>query len=148
MSMRHRSGIAALMVAAGLGLAGCGGAARGANPAPPEVATVEAVDGGGPAVVTLTEVAERRLVIRTAPARPAAAGGVVVPYSAVVYEPDGSSWVYVQPEAHRYQRTAIAIAGISGDQVTLTSGPRPGAQVVTQGVAELVGVETGIDGEE
>jgi multidrug efflux pump subunit AcrA (membrane-fusion protein) len=148
MSTRSRSGIAALMVAAGLGLASCGGAAQGANPAPPEVATVHAVDGGGPAEITLTEIAERRLVIRTAPARPATGGGVVVPYSAVVYEPDGSSWVYVQLEAHRYQRAAITIAGISRNEVTLTSGPRPGAQVVTQGAAELVGVETGIDGEE
>jgi multidrug efflux pump subunit AcrA (membrane-fusion protein) len=148
MSTSHRSGIAALMVAAGLALAGCGGAAQGANPAPPEVATVDAVAGGGPALVTLTEVAERRLVIRTAPVRPEAGGDVVVPYSAVVYEPDGSSWVYERVDPHTYQRTAITIATISRGQVTLTSGPRPGAQVVTQGAAELVGVETGIDGEE
>ena len=33
-------------------------------------------------------------------------------------------------------------------RVALTSGPPVGAEVVTVGAAELVGVETGIDGEE
>jgi hypothetical protein len=147
MSRGRRLGIAALVAAAGLGLAGCGGAAQGADIAPPEMASVDSTSDGGPGVITLTEPAERRLVIRTA-AVTAAPGGIVVPYSAVVYEPDGSSWVYVQQEAHTYQRAAITIASISRDRVTATVGPRPGTLVVSQGAAELVGVETGIDGEE
>ena len=103
--------------------------------------------GGGPKVVTLGQAAATRRDIRTAPVA-AGPGGLVVPYSAVVYEPDGTSWVYVQTKELTYQRAPITISSISGDQVTVTSGPQPGTQVVSQGAAELVGVETGIDGEE
>jgi hypothetical protein len=65
-----------------------------------------------------------------------------------VYQPDGTSWAYVQTAPRTYQRQPITIGSISGDQVTLGAGPAPGALVVSQGGAELVGVETGIDGEE
>jgi hypothetical protein len=54
----------------------------------------------------------------------------------------------VQTEPRTYQREQIAIGAVTGDRATLTSGPAAGALVVTQGAAELVGVETGIDGEE
>ena len=47
-----------------------------------------------------------------------------------------------------YQRAPIAVSTIVGDQVTLSSGPPVGTPVVSQAAAELVGVETGIDGEE
>jgi hypothetical protein len=54
----------------------------------------------------------------------------------------------VQVAPRTYQREAIGIQAVTGDQVQLTSGPAAGTPVVTQGAAELVGVETGIDGEE
>ena len=147
MSRRRSSGIAALLVAAGVGLAGCGGSAQGAGDEPAEVASVATPQDGGPAVVTLVEAAAERLDVRTTPVA-AGPAGLVVPYAAVVYQPDGSSWVYVQTEELTYQRAPITITGISGDQVTVSSGPQAGTLVVSQGAAELVGVETGIDGEE
>jgi uncharacterized iron-regulated membrane protein len=148
--MKHvRScGIAALLMSMGLAVAGCGGTARGAaDEVRAETATVTTPDGGGPALVTLVEAAAKRLDIRTA-AVAAAAGSLTVPYSAVVYQPDGSTWVYAQTEPLTYQRAAITVAAVHGDQVTVTAGPPVGTEVVTQGAAELVGVETGIDGEE
>jgi hypothetical protein len=54
----------------------------------------------------------------------------------------------VQTRPGSYQRQPLKILTITGDEATLSSGPRPGTLVVTQGGAELVGVETGIDGEE
>ena len=147
MSRGRSWGIAALLVAAGLTLAGCGGSAQGADTVPADVASVRVPADGAPGVITLAAVAERRLDLRTA-AVAAGPGGLVVPYGAVVYQPDGSSWVFVQTEPLTYQRAAITIGGIAGDQVTLVSGPQPGTLVVVQGGAELVGVETGIDGEE
>jgi hypothetical protein len=144
MSSGRAHGVVALLVAAGLALAGCGGSAQGAATTPPEVASVSQAADGGPGVITLAASAEKRLVIQTVPVT---AGGIV-PYSAVVYEPDGSSWVYVQTAPRTYQRVAVTISAIAGDQVTITSGPKPGTPVVSQGAAELVGVETGIDGEE
>ena len=146
MSSRRTCGAAALLVAAGLALAGCGGSA-GAETTPAEVASVDSPSDGGPGIVTLAESAAKRLVLQTS-AVAGTPGALVVPYSSVVYEPDGSSWVYVQTKPLTYQRAPITISGISGEQVTLTAGPDPGTEVVSQGAPELVGVETGIDGEE
>jgi hypothetical protein len=147
MSTRRRYGIAALSAATGLALAGCGVEAQGADAAVAEVASVAVPADGGPGIVTLSEAAEERLGVATA-AVTAAPSGLVVPYAAVVYEADGSSWVFVRTEPSTYRRAAIAISGITGDQVALASGPPAGTEVVTVGAAELVGVEIGIDGEE
>jgi predicted small secreted protein len=146
MTIRRSQGIAALLVAAGLGLTGCE-AAQGASQAVEEPATLHDGQDGAPGVVTLSEGAQKRLSIQTAPVT-AAGPALVMPYSALVYEPDGSSWAYVQTEPLTYQREKVAISNIVGDQAQLTSGPKAGSLVVTQGAAELVGVETGIDGEE
>jgi hypothetical protein len=147
MSSRRSSGLTALLIAAGLGVAGCGGSAQGAADEPVEVASVDTPQDGGPGVVTLVSAAADRLDIRTTPVT-AGPGGLVVPYAAVVYEPDGSSWVYAQVKDLTYQRAPITIAAISDGRATLSAGPKPGTPVVSQGGAELVGVETGIDGEE
>jgi hypothetical protein len=148
MTDRRSPGIAALLVAAGMTLGGCTTAAQGAAPVPAEEpAAVHEGQDGGPGVVTLGEAAEQRLAIRTTPVA-AADGALVVPYAAVVYEPDGSSWAYVQTAPLNYQRQPITITDIAGDHVTLSSGPPVGTAVVTQGAAELVGVETGINGEQ
>jgi hypothetical protein len=43
-------------------------------------------------------------------------------------------------------RSAIDVASIEGDRALLTSGPPVGTTVVTVGVAELYGAETGVGG--
>ena len=147
MSTGRSRGLAALLLAGGLGLGGCAGSALGADTAPAEVASVHAPADGGPATVTLAEAAERRLGIELSDVA-TSPGGLVIPYGAVVYEPEGSSWVYVQVRPRTYRRAEVTIAGIAAGQVTLSSGPPAGTKVVSLGAAELVGVETGIDGEE
>jgi hypothetical protein len=146
MSIGRSHGVVALL-AAGLALAGCGGSAQGADASAPEVASVSEAADGGPGVITLAETAEKRLDLQTV-AVAASPAGNMVPYSAVLYEPDGSSWVFVQTAPHTFQRSSISISNIAGDQVAVSSGPPVGTPVVSQGAAELVGVETGIDGEE
>jgi hypothetical protein len=147
MSRGRSCGIAALVLASGLTLAGCGGAAEGADVTVPPVAKVVSQGKDVPGLISLADAAARRLDIRTTPVA-AGPAGLVVPYGAIVYEPDGSSWVFVQTDRLTYQRAPVTIGGIAGDQATLVSGPEAGTQVVTLGAAELVGVETGIDGEE
>jgi hypothetical protein len=146
MSTGRSRGIVGLLVAAGLALAGCA-PAQGGVTAPAKVATVSTPPGGDPAVITLAGAAVQRLGVTTAPVT-AATGGTTVPYGALVYEADGSAWVFVQTAALSYQRAPVHVAGVTGDRVTLTSGPPVGTDVVTVGAAELVGVEIGIDGEE
>jgi hypothetical protein len=134
------------LLAAGAALTGCG-PAQGGEPELAEVATVDEVEDGGPGVITLSEAAEQRLRIATTPiaAEPA---GLAVPYAALVYATDGSTWVFVRTDPQIYQRTPVTVARKDGDRVVLTAGPPAGTEVVTVGAAELVGVETGIDGEE
>jgi len=150
----HALGIAlaiALAIAAGIGLSGCGGSAQGAAPAAPQVeepGVLTVGQAGGPGTVVLSAAAEQRLGIRTAPVTAAAGGALTVPYGAVVYQPDGSAWAYVQVSPRHFRREGLTITGITGNTVTLSSGPAAGTLVVVQGGAELVGVETGIDGEE
>ena len=147
MSRRRSSGIAALLVAGGLTVTGCEAAAQGADTAPDEVASVQTPPDGGPGIITLSQAAHDRLAVTTA-AVAAGSGGLGIPYSAVVYEPDGSAWVYTEADVLTYQRAPITITRVTGDQVSLAAGPPVGTLVVSQGAAELVGVETGIDGEE
>jgi hypothetical protein len=146
MSDNRPHGFTAMLAAAALALTACG-SAEGADSTTAKVAHVDTPSDGGPGVITLSQAAVGRLAIATAPVTNGA-GGLVVPYSAVVYEADGSSWVFVQTEPLTYQRAAIAISSIAGDAVNVTSGPPTGTEVVTVGAAELVGVEIGIDGEE
>ena len=148
MSSRRSYRSAGLLLGAVLALAGCTTAAE-AEGELDEVATVDAAEDGGPGTITLSERAERRLGIETtAVATGSASAGGVVPYAALVYATDGSTWVFVRKEPQTYQRAAVTVADKRGDDVTITSGPPVGTEVVTVGAAELVGVETGIDGEE
>lgn len=70
--------------------------------------------------------------------------GKIVPYSAVIYGLHGETWVYVSPEPFVFVRTPIVIDRIDGDQAILSDGLEVGTQVVTVGVAELYGVDTGV----
>lgn len=68
----------------------------------------------------------------------------VVPYAAVLYGLTGETWVYINPEPLVFVRYPIVIDYIDGDQVVLLEGPEVGTPVVTVGVAELYGAETGV----
>jgi len=69
---------------------------------------------------------------------------MVIPYSAVIYGVNGETWVYVNPEPLVFVRQPIVIDYIDEDQAYLVEGPEVGATVVTMGVAELFGAETGV----
>ncbi len=68
----------------------------------------------------------------------------VVPYSAVLYDTDGKTWVYTNPEPLVFVRHLVSIDYIEGDLAVLLEGPPVGTQVVMVGVAELFGAETGV----
>jgi hypothetical protein len=147
---RGRRPVALVLLAATLGLGGCdrvtGVAGAGGEAQPPVV--VEQVAGSDVARLTLSDRAVERLGITTVPVASVGSASLEVPYSAVVYDPDGAAWVYTNPEPRTYVRAAITIASVEGDRVTLSAGPTPGTPVVTVGAPELVGAEAGISGEE
>jgi hypothetical protein len=67
-----------------------------------------------------------------------------VPLSSVIYDPEGDTWVYTVPAPLTFVREPIFIATEDGQTVYLEDGPPVGTDVVTVGVPELWGAETGI----
>ena len=121
-----------------------GGTEASSHEAP---AKVEHVEGSDAARITLTEQAGRRIDVRTdaVNGNPAARSGpTVVPYSALLYDADGGTWVYTSPEPMVFERTPVTVDKIRGSRVFLTSGPPPGSDVVTVGATELWGAEFGV----
>jgi hypothetical protein len=68
-------------------------------------------------------------------------GRKVVPHNAVIYNPDGGSFVYTKPQAETYIRAPIKIVRVDGDDATLSKGPPSGTKIVTTGSAELLATE-------
>jgi RND family efflux transporter MFP subunit len=68
---------------------------------------------------------------------------LVVPWSAVTFDVHGGAWVYVKVGEHQYARSRVEVRHVTGPLAVLVSGPAAGAAVVTQGVAEMYGSETG-----
>ena len=149
MSPKHLS-VAGLVIGAAAILAGCSAATP--QEAPPAV--IKPVAGSQVPQLQLTERAVQRLGIVTQPVRELTttpgqrSAREVIPYSAVVYDTDGSTWTYVTTAARTYERKPITVTEIDGEVARLSAGPPAGADVVTVGAAELLGTEYNISGEE
>ena len=150
--MKRRATAWPVLVVLALGAAGCSSAdATNQNHGETAVTVEEVSDGSGPATVTVSELAEKRLGIRTEPVRTIAEGSaatLTVPYTALVYDAEGDAWAFSAPSPRTYVRVPLVVGTIAGDQVRLKSGPPEGTQVVVVGAPELVGAEAGISGEE
>jgi hypothetical protein len=110
-------------------------------------ARVIKIEGSDLQRVVLTARAAERLGISTTPVVARSHGGqarTVVPYAAVIYDPQGAAFVYTTPEPLTFVRHPVAVDVIDGDSVYLSDGPPAGTAVVTVGTAELFGTETGI----
>jgi len=143
---------AAAVVAAVLILTGCSAASAHQDPPP---ATVQAVPGSDVRHIRLTERAIQRLGITTQAVRAALVtidgrNGThkVIPYSAVIYDNDGSTWTFVNVRPRTFMRKSITVGAIEGDTAVLIAGPALGSAVVTVGAPELLGTEYNISGEE
>ncbi|MBI3241984.1 MAG: hypothetical protein HYZ49_06790 [Chloroflexi bacterium] len=68
----------------------------------------------------------------------------IIPYAAVIYDVNGQTWVYTNPEPLTFVRQSVTIDYIEDDLAFLTEGPDTGTEVVVVGGAELYGTETGV----
>jgi hypothetical protein len=86
-----------------------------------------------------------RVVQRVAVALPmgGAMQGLTVPTAAIVRDINGGEWVYRKTGPGTYLRQRIEIASVSGDTALLARGLDRGAEIVTDGAAELFGTEFG-----
>ena len=64
---------------------------------------------------------------------------MVIPYDAVLYAADGSTFTYTSPKPHVFVRAPISVRNIRGDRAVLSAGPPAGTPVVTVGSQELFG---------
>src|SRR5215208_6579712 len=113
-----------------------------------EPAKVEPIEGSSINRVTLSQKAAERLGIETAAVEDEEAGGApakVLPYSAVLYDANGDTWTYTNPEPLVFVRHQISIDRVDGESAILSDGPDVGTKVVTVGAAELIGTEFGVD---
>lgn len=128
-----------LLIAVGLVLGGCTEVetetATGYEPS-----KIEPVKGTDLQRVTFTAEGAKRIGLRT--------GTVVrrgkqkvVPYAALLYAPDGKTYVYTSPKPLQYLREQVRVDRIEGDQVFLSGGPPVGTEVVTVGATEVYGTE-------
>jgi RND family efflux transporter MFP subunit len=69
--------------------------------------------------------------------------GLVVPKSALLHDAYGGTWVYVASAPQLYTRYRVSVVDVAGPLAVLSAGPPAGARVVTDGAAELFGVEFG-----
>lgn len=140
--MRHSNilWIVMILIISGLLFSAC---TKKSAPTKIKPATVEHIDGTELSKVILTEKAAERLGIETykvfiarmSPPRK------VVPYAAVLYDVNGGTWVYTNPEPLVFVRHRIVVDYIEGPNAILIDGPAVGTEVVIVGAAELFGAE-------
>ncbi len=107
-------------------------------------AEVEDIPGSELRRVTLTERAIQRIDLQTDSVQEELVGGSarkVVPYSSLLYDPQGRTWVYTSPGPRSFVREQVDVDFIEGDRVVLRRGPALGTTVASVGVAELYGAE-------
>jgi hypothetical protein len=129
--------LAALLIA-GLAPTACSKPLTAHNPEHP--ADVQAIAGSDLKKVTLTERASQRLDVKTEQVREEG-GQRLVPYSSLIYDPKGVTWVYTSPAARTFVREKVEIDRIIGNQVVLRVGPTAGTTIASRAVAELYGTE-------
>lgn len=126
-----------------LPLAACSQESAAEEPDPP--AAVEEIAGSELSRITLTDRAMERLGVETATVEERGSRSTI-PYAAVIYASDGTTWTYTSPEANVFVRAEVVVDRIDGDTAVLDDGPAAGTLVVTLGAAELYGAETGVGG--
>ena len=106
-----------------------------------EPSKLEPVKGDGDLQrVTFTAEGARRIGLRTATVR-RRAKRTIVPYAALLYDPDGKTYVYTSPRSLEYVRAEVQVRRVEGDRVVLSDGPPVGTEIVTVGATEVYGTE-------
>lgn len=106
-----------------------------------EPSTLEPVKGNDDLQrVTFTEEGARRIDLQTAAVR-RSGKHKVVPYAALLYDPEGKTYVYTSPKPLEYLREEVKVDRIEGQRVLVSRGPPAGTEVVTVGAAEVYGTE-------
>ena len=133
-----------VLVAVGLPLSGCK-EVESETAAGYEPAKLEEIKGTDMERVTFTAEGADRLGLKTAKVR-THKDGVVIPYRALIYDPEGKTYAYTSPKDLQYVRKEVKVDRIRENRVILSKGPPTGTEVVTVGAAEVYGTELDVAG--
>jgi hypothetical protein len=139
--------MAAAAILAVLALSGCAEVSEAKHTAVEPYTKEETADAGRYRV-KLAESAVKRLDVKTAVVTQerGKSGAIrkVIPYAAIIYDLNGDTWTYTNPETFLYVREAIRVDYIEAGRAFLIEGPRLGMPVVIAGAAQLYGIEFGL----
>lgn len=113
---------------------------------PEHPAEIKQIEGSDLSHVTLTEKAIERLALETDVVREMRVSRstlprIVVPYSSLIYDPQGQTWVYISPQSRTFVRHKVDVDYIEGNIAVLSHGPPVGTIIASVAVAELYGAE-------
>ncbi len=140
--------VMSILILAVLSLVACGGSEKSAGHEEPY--HLEEVSGSDYSLVVLTAKAAERLGIQSEEVREEEVDGemkLTVPYSAVIYDLNGETYVYLrnsEADSLQFLRAPITVERIDGGRAILANGPAAGSHAVTVAVSELFGAETGV----
>jgi hypothetical protein len=135
-----------VLIAAGVSLSACGEGSGEAesgyesDPSEYESAELEPIKGSEVMRVKFSAEGAERVGLQTASIRENRRKKVI-PYTAVIYGPEGDAFAYTSPEPLTFVRREIEVDRVAGDHVVLSAGPPVGTEVVTVGAAEVYGTE-------
>ena len=133
-----------LSASAGTGAAGTGTASTGTADVFYEIDnTDEAVRPGERVAVDVTLGNAASGATNSATGAVASTPALTIPAAALLYDASGGQWVYVRTKPLQYTRLRVEVQRAVGDQVVISRGVKAGAEVVTDGAAELFGTEFG-----
>lgn len=137
--MKRINHLIIIILFGGFLLSACGGGQIPVTGEKISPSTVEEIEGSDLKQVILTERAAERIGVQTVPVN-----GQVVPYSAVIYDIEGKTWIYTNPAPLTFVRAPIVVDYIEGDQAFLSQALESDDPIVTVGVIEIYGTETGV----
>lgn len=110
---------------------------------------VTAIEGSNLHRVTLTERAIQRLDLTTTEVREQRVSRSdsprkVVPYAAVIYDPQGQTWIYTSPQPRTFIRYKVDVDYVEGGVAVLKDGPPAGTVIALRALAELYGADFGV----
>jgi hypothetical protein len=139
-SRSRRRLLAAALLAAAVPLSACAEVEQ-VESAHYEPAKVTPIKGSGDFKrVAFTAEGARRIGLQTESIR-RSEGQSVAPYGALIYDPQGKTYVYTATGPREFLRRPVQVDRIEGSRVLLSAGPPAGTQVVTTGAAEVYGAE-------
>ncbi|UCE63804.1 MAG: hypothetical protein JSU59_01195 [Nitrospirota bacterium] len=135
-----------LLIVAGLLLSGC---QRSSTHHAMNPAEVKHIEGSDLSLVILTEKAAQRIDLKTDKVREmkvkrSESERKVVPYSSLIYDRNGQTWIYKSPKPLTFVRHKVEVDYIEGKMAVLNDGPPTDTIVASLGVAEIYGTETGV----